>query len=433
MAHAPALSSLPSDVLFYIVSFVPTHPRLVVLGTLNRRWRSIVIASLPAFPLHSNSAMRPDVFARLAPLAPAALRTLNIPSFAGHYVPMCHCRLLTHVTSLTSLSLSLGVCCLDIIRRNAGSLTSLSITLLRPFDGEVGHQLAELRLPRLRHCSLDVNDGWVRATTFLKAHAEQLISLELSGEQLLHAVALPSCQHLALRVGPNYPIYDAIQAVRSSIVSLALHVNDRTLAKMPHELRGLILRTTTELRYALLSWGDTSDHPLFDFTNLRKLEIAKSGALGLQRSSLRLATLMQHCTSLTFGRNVYRIQRQYSLASDCLTSLTVSFPGMLFQTLRHPLPNLRTVVLQERVPLRYFINQFDLQRTPMLRSLSIAVYRTQGMRESFTEWLKRLERAGVEELTVACDIKPNRWLAQVTSVWIHVTVRKYVVEDPSFY
>lgn len=127
MDPTAALVSLPPDLIRFIASFVPVHPRLVVLGSVCRLLRCVILASFPDFlpracavATLSAGVLKQD----LARLAPDDMQSLHLPHAHNDL-----CDHLTHLTALTSLSVeTTNPGAHYIIRRNIASLTISSKT-----------------------------------------------------------------------------------------------------------------------------------------------------------------------------------------------------------------------------------------------------------------------------------------------------------------
>lgn len=197
---AMQLDALPRDLLHLIVSFIPYHPRLVILGVLSRRWRSIVLSSLPAFPLYPQAGLSVSHYPLIAHLAPPDVRTLHHSEFKSND---CRCSQLTQLGALTSLSLRLSnalgyECERSLLQRNLSSLTSLSISMLHTPPHLSVDSVCALHFPRLTDLAIRDDRNQLLAP-FVAAHASQLTSLTIEGASLLTLPPLPHCRHLVLR------------------------------------------------------------------------------------------------------------------------------------------------------------------------------------------------------------------------------------------
>lgn len=425
----PSLDGFPRELLAAIASLVPLHPRLAVLGTLSRRWRSIVFDTLPAFPPHGN--MMSFRYERIAHLAPPGLRTFHHP-LVGRGDPPCvpsH----THLTALTSLTLQYAVpkCALELLALNATRLTSLDAQVCHP---QIDDLLA-LRFPRLTSLALYVLDEWT--LPFFRAHATQLTSLQLRycrAYDLSLLGPLPALRHLSVGELPPYSL-PVLANAAPALASLAL---DRLHPSHYDDRPPRITSALTALHSVHNPTGDCL-LALLALSRLRTLGITLS-VYDLGNQNLPLIT--SRCTSLVLrmdGRthllSATFASRASAFIHSHLTRLTLPTYGTLQSVTRDTsFPLLECLQLSKAAPLAYIVKNFPLAQLPRLRTLAFKATHTRRVRRLYMAFLRDLERRGVEEVDMGCQPRRNRRMDGRGMQWLHVTVSEHFLratEEPT--
>ena len=426
MDPTAALVSLPPDLIRFIASFVPVHPRLVVLGSVCRRLRCVILASFPDFlpracavATLSAGVLKQD----LARLAPDDMQSLHLPHAHNDL-----CDHLTHLTALTSLSVeTTNPGAHYNIRRNIASLTSLSVT--------PGHAaLPDRRLPHLAYLTLrtkqqpTAGDWFNHLASFIELHSAQLISLtlDLPHGSTFVVPPLALCRNLSLRGLDQASLLKLTASALPSLVSLKLYGCGRDwMVPASTELHSLLMDTVTDMEVVSCSPRSAVNMEYTLSTLLNRMSKLRSLAFNAHSAwpCFLLESVAKRCTFL----HVYIDEPLAGIGSVSLhiTSLTLRRYGWAVALLRtyQRFPRLAHLAISEIVPIRYFIREFRLDLVPRLCSLSMHFYRTRGAQQLFEAFLRKLEGAGVQQLEVCLTGKRHRLLKCMQPLWLHVTHR----------
>ena len=223
--------SLPSDVLVETFRLIPVRPRLLVVSQVCRRWRHAAVTSIDALP--DELAPRLDDAAsalfvnlreahvataseaeerRLTPERCAKLRSLTISSAGLLPHNSAHCTALQRLSLTAARSRATDDLLASLLRRNAATITSLTLNTVAPWDARSErdqptlHALRTLDLSAIRQVGAELT----AVLTCVLLHSPTLTSLSVTvgDPDLLCALSLPRLT--ALNAGINTMTHAAV-------------------------------------------------------------------------------------------------------------------------------------------------------------------------------------------------------------------------------